>query len=354
MSRFITHINGLERRIGKKVKVNSSDIFDVTRNEEGTLMVGPYRFTSQYVLDAFLQDHTIAAAGYTRDCGCSKGYTEDVKDVPLNTQVEVLFKNYTELGWVSGEFSYSQTDGSTESKLYFLSDCPTLDGSIAVDKKGYMCSWAMAKKGVKELCYPVKIRSVFTNGKEGTWSLEDECKETHEVYGKLKYNTEDNEWILLTNDEVFDGHSTSKRFKEGYKYSWWICDGKVCTSGGYKLKYIRKDKPKAEAELTKHAYIMDTPCMVGTKLHGLVEGMLVFQEGDYYILTNDSEYSGAPAPDKKGYKYSWVVGDETDAKSLGLKTETFEESSKDVAKDPLVRIAMALEDIATSLSRMSK
>lgn len=357
MSRFIKHINGLERRIGKKVKVNSSEIFEVTRGEAGTLMVGPYRFSSQRVLDTFLEDHTIAAAGYTRDCGERKKFTDKVSDIPLNTQVEVVFQDFADHGWILGEFRYiKEVAGNKDMHLFFLSNDSRLDGCIAEDKFGYNYSWAVAEETSCKTSYPVKFREVLTDGKEGMWQLEGNTDVVHTVRGKLKYYKKENSWLLLTDSDDFDGQSTPKAFQDGYKYSWWICDGAKATSGIYHLKYIDNAPVKAQAEPeVPHEYIMDTPCIVGKASMGLVEGMLVFQEKEYYILTNNKKYSGAPAPDMKGYKYSWVIGDKEDAKILGLTTKPLEESSKDNLPDPsgnqLVRIAEALERIAKALEK---
>lgn len=303
------------------------------------------------------------------ECSCvaQKEFTDDLSNLPLNKPVKVQFKLYPGETY-EGMFKRCHKTEDGNERIFFLSDHNCFDGCgcWTDEREGYKYSWSMASsklsdktsyeyKIVGDAEAPKKVPLEKLEEKEyslchdmGDESSRKTVKGVIKEYKGISY--------LLSNDEDFDGgHPDAVKGTE-YAYGWWLCEGSDISKSGYAIR-----EACAESAKTSDDFIIDKECLVTIKpetgdwrdeVH-TVTGMLVKERGDWYLLSNEKALDGSAPGDTKDYKYGWFIDSDLKSQHKVLGT-AFDHAVEEVKKDPLVRIAMALEDIATYLSRMSK
>lgn len=378
MSRYIKSAETLKARAGKQVKVNG-EIFDVTvhtdtivfDNEKNSFNV----VNSPDCIERFLCKNRVASAGYK-----FKHTSKAIEGFILNKECRITLKPYV------GNFDDHSSCHTVVGMLLFCKDhCGDkgymlltndehLRGDPADDMKGYDWSWWLGYderdlKADVESTEPLESEKPECNCVTQSGTEEKEysllkmmgCEDTRKtVKGVIKELNGIS--YLLSNDSTFDGGHPDAAEGTKYAYGWWLCEGSDISKSGYAIR-------EACAESDTHSYqtsdgfIIDRECLVTIKpeegkwegeVH-TVTGMLVKSYGDWYLLSNEKNLDGSNPSDMQGYKYGWYVsGRDLKDQGVVLKTEMLSSVVEEVKKDPLVRIAMALEDIATYLSRMSK
>lgn len=378
MSRYIKSAETLKARAGKQVKVNG-EIFDVTvhtdtiafDNEKNSFNV----VNSPACIERFLCKNRVASAGYK-----FKHTSKAIEGFIFNKECRITLKPYV------GNFDDASSQHTIVGMLLFCKDhCGDkgymlltndehLRGDPAADMKGYDWSWWLGynKEDMEadvESTEPLEseCNAVTQSGTEKTEEKEYsllQCMGDEDSRKTVKGVIKEYKGIsyLLSNDVDFDGGHPDATEGTGYKYGWWLCEGSDISKSGYAIR-----EACAESAQTSDDFIVDKECNVTIKpetgdwkdeFH-TVRGMLVKEGGDWYLLSNEKALDGSAPNDMKGYKYGWYLCEGSDLKSqhkvLGTVFDSVAgEVVEEVKKDPLVRIAMALEDIATYLSRMSK
>ena len=290
-----------------------------------------------------------------------------------NKPVKVQFKMYPGETY-EGMFKRCHKLENGSERIFFLSNHANFGGCDCYtnEREGYKYSWAMASSKLSNTTtYEYKIvgdseapkKIPLEKLEEKEYSLcklmgEEDTRKT--VKGIIKEYRGIS--YLLSNDDTFDGGHPDAVEGTDYKYGWWLCEGSDISKSGYAIR-----EACAESDKTSDGFIVDRECLVTIKpeegrwegeVH-TVTGMLVKSCGDWYLLSNEKNLDGSNPSDMRGYKYGWYVsGRDLDDQGVVIKTEMLSSVAGEVVeeakKDPLVRIAMALEDIATYLSRMSK
>lgn len=299
----------------------------------------------------------------------SEEFTNDLSKLPLNKPVKVQFKMYPGETY-EGMFKCCHKLENDKERIFFLSNHTVFDGCDCCEneREGYKYSWSMAD-GVKSETTTYEYKIVGDAIKDVAKTEEKEYSLCHEMGYESSRKTvkgiiKEYKGIsyLLSNDDDFDGGHPDATEGTDYKYGWWLCEGSDISKSGYDIR-----EACAESAKTSDGFIIDKECLVTIKpeegkwegeVH-TVTGMLVKSCGDWYVLSNEKNLDGSNPSDMRGYKYGWYVsGHDLKDQGVVLKTEMLSsvvgEVVEEVKKDPLVRIAMALEDIATYLSRMSK
>ena len=183
---------------------------------------------------------------------------------------------------------------------------------------------------------------------------------SHTIVGMLRFCKDhlgDRGYMLLTNDGHLRGDPAEDM--KGYDWSWWLgFDEKDLKERVEKTEPLESEKTEsdpAEKEYSLLQYMGDETT------RKTVKGVIRYYNDISYLLSNNEDFNGGHPDVVKGtgYKYGWWLCTGTDiSKSEYAIREVSEESkcaeSDKTTTDPLVRIAMALEDIATYLSRMTK
>lgn len=230
----------------------------------------------------------------------------------------------------------------------------------------FLCKNRVASAGYK---FKHTSSSKFILNKECRVTLKpyvgnfDDHSSCHTVVGMIrlcKDHCGDRGYMLLTNDEHLRGDPAADL--KGYDGSWWL---------GYNKEDMESDVESTEP--------LESECNAVTqsgteeKEYSLlqfmgdedsrktVKGIIKEHKGISYLLSNDDTFDGGHPDATEGtdYKYGWWLCEGSDISKSGYAIrEACAESkcaeSDKTTTDPLVRIAMALEDIATYLSRMSK
>lgn len=294
----------------------------------------------------------------------SEEFTNDLSKIPLNKPVKVQFKMYSGETY-EGMFKRCHKDLGGKERIFFLSNHTTFDGCVcwASEREGYKYSWAMnGEERPTKTTYEYKIvgdseapKLEKLEEKEyslchsmGDESSRKTVKGIIKEYKGISY--------LLSNNDDFDGGHPDATEGTDYEYGWWLCEGSDISKSGYAIR-----EACAESAKTSDGFIIEKECLVTIKPEGgkwegevhTVIGMLVKERGDWYLLSNEKALDGSAPGDTKDYKYGWFIDSDLKSQHKILST-VFDHAVEEVKKDPLVRIAMALEDIATYLSRMSK
>lgn len=190
----------------------------------------------------------------------------------------------------------------------------------------------------------------------------DDASSQHTIVGMLlfcKDHCGDKGYMLLTNDEHLRGDPADDM--KGYDWSWWLgydegdlkADVESTEPLSEPVKSTQSGTEEKEYSLLKFMGEEDT--------RKTVKGVIKEYKGISYLLSNDNTFDGGHPDATEGtdYKYGWWLCEGSDISKSGYAIrEACAESkcaeSDKTTTDPLVRIAMALEDIATYLSRMSK
>lgn len=387
MSRYIKSAETLKARAGKQVKVNG-EIFDVTvhtdtiffDNEKNSFNI----VNSPVCIERFLSKNRVATAGYKFKHSSSSGFI-------LNKECRVTLKPYV------GDFDDHSSchtvvgmirlckDHVGDRGYMLLTNDEHLRGDPAADMKGYEWSWWLGYN-----------KEAMEADVERTESLESECNyvtqsgtekpseeftndisklplnkhvkvqfkmypgETYEGMFKRCHKLENGQEriFFLSNHTTFSGCDCCLDEREGYKYSWAMTSAKLSTTTTYEYKIVGdaiKDVAKTEE---KEYSLLKFMGEEGTRK--TVKGVIEEYKGISYLLSNDSTFDGGHPDAAEGtdYKYGWWLCEGSDISKSGYAIREACAESKcaesDKTKDPLVRIAKALEDIATYLSRMTK
>ena len=382
MSRYIKSAETLKARAGKQVKVNG-EIFNVTvhtdtinfDNEKNSFSI----VDSPVCIERFLCKNRVASAGYK-----FKHTSKAIEGFIFNKECRITLKPYV------GNFDDASNQHTVVGMLLFCKDhCGDkgymlltndehLRGDPADDMKGYDWSWWL---GYDEGDLKADVESTEPLESECNYATQSGTEKTEEKeYSLLKMMGEEDTRktvkgivkehkgisYLLSNDDTFDGGHPDATEGTDYKYGWWLCEGSDISKSGYAIREACAESD-THSYMTSDDFIIEKECLVTIKpeegrwegeVH-TVTGMLVKSYGDWYLLSNEKNLDGSNPSDMRGYEYGWYVsGKDLKDQDVVLKTELLSsvagEAVEEDKKDPLVRIAMALEDIATYLSRMSK
>lgn len=381
MSRFIKSAETLKARVGKQVKVDG-EIFNVSCRDETIKFdneVHSFSVVDDPVcIGRFLRSHNVASAGYKFK------HTSSSDKFILNKECRVTLKPYvgdfddhSSCHTIVGMIRFCK-DHCGDRGYMLLTNDKHLRGDPAADKKGYANSWWLGsdKESMEadvERTEPLaKPSEEFTNdlsklplNKPVKVQFKAYPGETYEGMFKRCHKTDNGKEriFFLSNHTRFDGCECVTSEREGYKYSWSMHNEIRPKTTTYEYKIVGdaiKDVAKTEEKEYSLCHFMGDESTRKT-----VKGAIKEYKGISYLLSNDEDFDGGhpDSIESTGYKYGWWLCEGSDISKSGYAIrEACAESpktssktlSKDVDKDPLVRIAMALEDIATYLSRMSK
>ena len=377
MSRFIKSAETLKARAGKQVKVDG-EIFNVSFTDE-TIKFDNGKHSFNVVDDPvcigrFLRSHNVASAGYKFKRASSSKFI-------LNKECRVTLKPYV------GNFHRDRGSGHTvigmltrckdvdnDFGYMLLTNDEHLNGCSAKDKKGYANSWWL---GFDEESMEADVERTETLAKPSEEFTDDISNlplnkpvkvqfksypgETYEGMFKRCHKTSDGSEriFFLSNHSCFDGCDCYTSEREGYKYSWTMASSKLSDKTSYEYKIVGDSEAPKKVPLEKLEEKEYSLChdMGDESSRKTVKGVIKELKGISYLLSNDEDFNGGHPNAAEGtdYEYGWWLCEGSDISKSGYAIrEACAESPKTVDKDPLVRIAMALEDIATYLSRMSK
>lgn len=381
MSRYIKSAETLKARVGKQVKVDG-EIFDVSYVDETIKFdnaVHSFNVVDDPVsIGRFLRAHNVASAGYKFK------HTSSSKFI-LNKECRITLKPYV------GNFDDDSSQHTIVGMLLFCKDhCGDkgymlltndehLRGDPADDMKGYDWSWWLGYdeddmeddvERTEPLSEPVKSTQSkteeFTNdlsklplNKPVKVQFKMYPGETYEgMFKRCHKDLGGSERIFfLSNHTTFDGCNCCESEREGYKYSWSMSSTDTATTL-YEYKIV--GDAEAPKKLEEKEYSL-CKLMGDEDSRKTVKGIIKEHKGISYLLSNDATFDGGHPDATEGtdYKYGWWLCEGSDISKSGYAIrEACAESkcaeSDKTTTDPLVRIAMALEDIATYLSRMSK
>lgn len=384
MSRFIKSAETLKARAGKQVKVNG-EIFNVTLhidtisfdNEKKSFNI----VNSPVCIERFLCKNKVASAGYKfKHTSSSKFILNKECRVTLKPYVG-SFDDHSSCHTVVGMIRLCK-DHCGDRGYMLLTNDEHLRGDPAADMKGYEWSWWLGynKEDMEadvERTEPLaKPSEEFTDdisnlplNKPVKVQFKSYPGETYEGMFKRCHKTGDGSEriFFLSNHNCFDGCDCWTDEREGYKYSWSMASSKLSDKTSYEYKIVGDSEAPKKMPLEKLEEKEYSLCKLmgeeGTRK--TVKGVIKEYKGISYLLSNDEDFDGGhpDATEDTGYKYGWWLCEGSDISKSGYAireacAESAKTSSKTLSKtvteDPLVRIAMALEDIATYLSRMSK
>lgn len=190
----------------------------------------------------------------------------------------------------------------------------------------------------------------------------DDASSQHTIVGMLlfcKDHCGDKGYMLLTNDEHLRGDPAEDM--KGYDWSWWLGYDEGDLKADVESTEPLSEPVKSTQSKTEEKEYSLCKLMGEEGTRKTVKGIIKEYKGISYLLSNNVDFDGGhpDATEGTGYKYGWWLCEGSDISKSGYAIrEACAESkcaeSDKTTTDPLVRIAMALEDIATYLSRMSK
>jgi len=398
MSRYIKSAETLKARTGKQVKVNG-EIFDVTvhtdtigfDNEKNSFSV----VNSPACIERFLCKNRVASAGYK-----FKHASKAIEGFIFNKECRVTLKPYV------GNFD-DQSDCHTivgmirlckdhvgDRGYMLLTNDEHLRGDPAADMKGYDWSWWLGYnkedmetdvERTEPLSEPVKSTQSKTECSCATQSGAEEFTndlskiplnipvkvqfkmypgETYEGMFKRCHKVDDGREriFFLSNHACFGGCDCYTSEREGYKYSWSMANSKLSNTTTYEYKIVGDSKAPKKVPLEKLEEKEYSLCkLMGEEdTRKTVKGVIKEYKGISYLLSNDDTFDGGHPDATEGtdYKYGWWLCEGSDISKSGYAIREACAESKCAesgkAKDPLARIAEALEEIAKHLSKMSK
>lgn len=238
-----------------------------------------------------------------------------------------------------------------------------VDDPVCIDR--FLRSHNVASAGYK---FKHTSSSKFILNKECRVTLKpyvgnfDDHSSCHTVVGMLrlcKDHCGDRGYMLLTNDEHLRGDPAADM--KGYAWSWWLGYNKDDMEADVEKTEPLSEQVKSTQSGTEEKEYSLCYSMGDEDTRKTVKGVIKERKGISYLLSNDDTFDGGhpAATEGTGYKYGWWLCEGSDISKSGYAIrEACAESkcaeSDKTTTDPLVRIAMALEDIATYLSRMSK
>lgn len=380
MSRYIKSAKTLKARVGKQVKVDG-ERFDVSYEDNTVKLENEtqsYEIADTPVaIDRFLRVHNVASSGYKFKQVLSSGYILDkecrITLKPYIGNFDDVYSSHTIIGMIT-----RCRDKRDDLGFMILTNDEHLKGDPAKDKKGYSNSWWLGLKekdlkDVVEYTEPLteptaKPSEEFTDAvskiplnKPVKVQFKMYPGETYEGMFKRCHKTDggSERIFFLSNHTCFDGCDCWTSEREGYKYSWSMTSQTSQTTTTYEFKIVGdaeapKKVPLEKLEEKEYSLLK---LMGDESTRKTVKGVVKELRGISYLLSNDEDFDGNHPDAVKGtdYEYGWWLCEGSDISKSDYAIREVSEESKcaesGASKDPLARIAEALERIATALEK---